>query len=132
MAPAMDSVPLAAHETVEVVEGVHLTQLVAGERTSIQHFHVEPGAAIPRHSHHHEQAGFVYRGTMVFEIGGATDASGDEDTGGDADTPEHVVGPNESYVIPGGEPHAAHNRGDDPVRGIDIFVPPRADPDWMD
>jgi quercetin dioxygenase-like cupin family protein len=110
----MDSMPLSAGETVEVVDGVHLTQLVAGERMSVQHFHIEPGATVPEHSHEHEQVGFVYRGTMVFEVGGD----------------EYAIGPNESFGIPSEEPHAARNRGDEPVRGLDIFAPPRPNPDW--
>lgn len=110
----MDSMTLSAGDTVEVVEGVHLTQLVAGERMSIQHFHIEPGATVPEHSHEHEQLGYVYRGAMVFEVAGE----------------EFVIGSNESYAIPSEEPHAAVNRGDEPVRGLDIFAPARPDPDW--
>jgi len=105
----------AEGETVEAVEGVHLTQLVVGESMSGQHFHIEPGARVPEHSHEHEQVGVVTQGTMTVIVGEA----------------EHVVGPGESYVVPGDEPHAAENRGDQPLRGIDVFSPPRADPDWQ-
>jgi quercetin dioxygenase-like cupin family protein len=112
----MDSVSLSARQTVEVVDGVHLTQLAAGDRMSVQHFHIEPGAEVPEHSHEHEQAGYVYRGAMVFVVDGT----------------EHVTGPNESYTIPPGEAHAAFNRGDEPVSGLDIFAPPRPNPDWAD
>ena len=110
----METVTQADRETVEVVDGVHLTQLAAGEETSIQHFHIEPGAEVPEHSHHHEQTGFVYAGALVFEVDGE----------------EHVVGANESFTIPSNEPHAAVNRGSEPVHGIDVFAPPRPDPDW--
>jgi len=110
----MYTAALSERETVEVVPGVHLTQLAAGERTSVQHFHIEPGAAVPEHSHHHEQSGYVYRGTLVFELDG-----------------EAVrAGPNEGFSIPSEEPHAAENRGDEPVQGIDVFSPPRPNPDW--
>jgi len=112
----MESITLSGRETHEVVDGVHLTQLAAGERMSIQHFHIEPGARVPEHSHEHEQTGFVYAGMLVFEVDGE----------------EHVIGPNESYAIPSGEPHAATNLRDDPVHGIDVFAPPRLDPDWAD
>lgn len=112
----MESVSLSARETVEVVDGVHLTQLAAGDRTSIQHFHIEPGATVPEHSHEHEQVGYVYRGTMVFDVTGE----------------EFVIGPNESFGIPSDQPHAAYNRGEEPVRGIDVFAPPRPNPDWGD
>jgi quercetin dioxygenase-like cupin family protein len=112
----MESMAPADGETVEVVEGVYLTQLVAGERTSVQHFHIEPGASVPEHSHEHEQAGYVVHGTFTFSVDGT----------------EHVISPGESYHIPGGEVHGAENRADIPVDGIDIFSPPRTNPDWME
>ena len=62
----MQTMAPADGETVEVVPGVHLTQLVAGERTSVQHFHFEPDATVPEHSHEHEQAGLITSGTLTF------------------------------------------------------------------
>ncbi|MDS0278316.1 cupin domain-containing protein [Halomicroarcula sp. S1AR25-4] len=112
----MQEVPQAASETVEVVDGVHLTQMAAGEAMSVQHFHIEPSAVVPEHSHPHEQVGYVITGTLTFEVDGE----------------EFVVGPGDSYVVPGDEPHGAENRRDDPVSGIDVFSPPRTDPDWLD
>ncbi|MFC7019462.1 MULTISPECIES: cupin domain-containing protein [Haloarcula] len=111
----MEEVPQAATETVEVVDGVHLTEMAAGERMSVQHFHFESGAVIPEHSHDHEQVGFVVRGTFTFV----------------ADGEEYVIGPGDSYVVSGGEPHRAENRTDEPVTGIDVFSPPRVDVDWQ-
>jgi len=110
----MQSMAPADGETVEVVDGVYLTQLVAGERMSVQHFHIESGATVPEHSHEHEQAGYVVSGTFTFLVDGE----------------EHVIHPGESYSIPGGVPHAAENRAEKPVDGIDIFSPPRANPPW--
>lgn len=101
-------------ETVETVEGVYLTQLAADERTSVQHFRIESGAKVPEHSHHHEQAGYVASGSGVFLVGGE----------------ELVVEAGDSYVIPGDEPHAVEVRGDEPLLGVDIFSPPRTNPDW--
>ena len=103
-------------ETVEVVDGVHLTQLVAGERSSVQHFHIEPGARVPEHSHDHEQAGLITAGTLTFVVEGE----------------DHVVETGESYVLDSREPHAAENRGEVPVDGIDVFSPPRTAPDWSE
>ena len=113
----MERVGLADRESVEAVEAVHLTQLAAGERTSIQGFEIEPGATVPEHSHHPEQTGFVYEGELTFVL---------------ADGEEVVVGPGDSFTLPGEEPHAAENRGDEPVRGVDVFAPPRPDPDWAE
>jgi quercetin dioxygenase-like cupin family protein len=111
----MQSMAPADGQTHEVVPGVHLTQLVAGERTSVQHFHIEPGAVVPEHSHEHEQAGYVVRGTATFLRDG-------EET--------EIVSPGESYVLSPDEPHAVENRADVPVEGIDVFSPPRTEPDW--
>jgi quercetin dioxygenase-like cupin family protein len=102
-------------ETVEVVDGVHLTQLVSGQRMSVQHVHIEAGARVPAHQHHFEQAGYIDEGTATFVVDG------------DA---EFVVGAGESYVLAGHETHAVENRTDDPVTGVDFFAPRRLNPDW--
>lgn len=112
----MQTVDRSERDVVEAVEGVFLAQLAAGDRMSVQHFHVEPGAAVPEHSHPHEQSGFVYEGELTFQVDGE----------------ELVVGAGESYVIPGDEPHAAVNRGDEPVDGVDVFAPPRENPPWAE
>ncbi|MFB6075465.1 MAG: cupin domain-containing protein, partial [Haloarculaceae archaeon] len=78
-------------------------------------FHIEPGARVPEHDHRHEQVGYVERGTFTFVVEGE----------------EYTIGAGDSYQIPGGEPHAAENRTDEPVSGIDVFSPPRVDPDWQ-
>jgi quercetin dioxygenase-like cupin family protein len=112
----MERESLSEHETFEAVEGVHLTQLAGGEGMSVQHFRIEPGAVVPEHEHPHEQAGWVESGEGVFMLGGE----------------ELVVGEGDSYLIPGHEPHAVEVRGDEPLVGVDIFHPPRTNPDWGD
>jgi quercetin dioxygenase-like cupin family protein len=112
----MDTRTVSDVETVEATDGVHLTQLVAGERTSVQHFHFEPGAVVPEHDHEHEQTGLVTRGALTFTVGGE----------------EVVVSTGESYVLRSDEPHAAENRGDVPATGIDVFSPPRVDVPWRE
>jgi quercetin dioxygenase-like cupin family protein len=112
----MEVVAHSARQTVEAVEGVHLTQLAVGEEMSVQHFHFEPGASVPEHDHHHEQVGYVSSGTFTFIVDGE----------------EHTVGPGDSYFVPGGEPHRVENRSEEPVDGIDVFSPPRANPDWLE
>lgn len=112
----MEDVSRADRETVEAVEGVHLTALAAGENASVQHFRFEPGAAVPEHDHPHEQVGYLVRGTLTFSVEGE----------------EYTVEAGGSYSLPGGQPHAAENRTDGPVEGIDVFSPPRTDPDWAD
>lgn len=112
----MERIGLTDSETAEPVENVYLTALVAGEETSMQGFEIEPGATVPEHSHPHEQIGFVYEGELTFQCG-------EEST---------VVEAGDSFVIPGGEPHSVENHGDVTARGIDVFSPPRTDPDWAE
>ncbi len=101
----------------EAVPNVHLAQLAAGERMSVQHFTIEAGATVPEHSHHHEQAGFIYDGELTFVL---------------ADGKEVTVEAGDAYDLAGNEVHAAENRGDVAVKGIDVFSPPRTNPDWAD
>lgn len=112
----MDYVRQSGQETVEAMDGVFLTQLAVGDRMSIQHLRMEPGSRIPDHSHHHEQVGFVYQGTQTFVL---DDGSIDVDAGN-------------SYAIRGHETHAAENNTDETMLAIDIFSPPRPDPDWLE
>ena len=110
----MERVPLSAVEATEAVDGVHLAQLAAGTEMSVPHFRIEAGATVPEHSHPHEQTGYLTAGTLTFLVDGE----------------ELTVSAGDSYAIPGGEPHAVENRGDTTVEGVDIFAPPRVNPDW--
>ena len=112
----MDVVPGADAGAVEAVDGVFLTQGAVGEETSIQLFEIEPGESVPEHEHPHEQIGMITAGAVTFVVDGE----------------ERVVEAGDTYVIPGDEPHAAANRGDEPAVGYDIFSPPRANPDWQE
>lgn len=112
----MRSVSLSDVDEVEALEGCNLAQLAAGERMSIQHFRIEPGGTVGEHDHHHEQAGFLWSGEITFIVDGE----------------EHHFSAGDSYMIAGGEPHAAENRGDEPAIGIEIFSPPRLNPPWLD
>ncbi|WP_458187026.1 cupin domain-containing protein [Haladaptatus sp. NG-WS-4] len=105
-----------ARDAVENPDGVHLAQLAAGDRASVQHFRIEPGAGVETHSHEHEQLGFVNEGELVFTVGGE----------------ERIVEADDAYVIPADEPHAAENRGDDAVVGIEVFAPARQTPPWTE
>jgi quercetin dioxygenase-like cupin family protein len=112
----MERVGRANRTTVEAVDRVHLTRLAVGDRTTIQGFEIETGATVPEHGHRHEQTGFVYEGELTFLVDGEA-------------IPVCTGG---SFTIPGGEPHAAENSGDGPVRGVEVFAPPRPDPDWAE
>lgn len=108
----MDIVSPADRETVEPLEGAFLTQVIAGDRMSVQHFRADPGGGAPEHSHEHEEVGYPVEGSLTIVVDGE----------------EHAVEAGEVYRIPGGEPHATWNRGDEPVTGIMVFSPPRPRP----
>lgn len=110
----MDLVSLSESDEPEVLDGVFLAQLAAGERTSVQHFRLEPGADVDEHSHEHEQAGYLFEGDLRFVVDGT----------------EYRVTAGDAYVIPGHTPHAVTNDGDEPGVGVEIFSPPRSDPPW--
>lgn len=113
----MDVVTEDAFTETEVETGVFLAQLAVGDEMSIQHLRIEPGGRVPSHDHHHEQVGFVYQGEQTFVL---------ED--GDAVT----ISPGESYRLESNEIHAAENRGDETLLAIDVFSPPRANPNWLE
>lgn len=110
----MELLSTAEAGETEAVPGTHLAQLVAGDRISVQHYRIEPGATVPEHSHRHEQAGFATAGEAVFRVRGE----------------ERRVTAGDGYVVPGGEPHEVESVGDVAFEGIDVFSPPRGDPDW--
>lgn len=110
----MDVQALLPEEQIEALPGVFLAQLADGDEMSIQHFHLEPGAEVPSHDHPHEQAGFIYQGAITFFL----------------DDEELVIETGDAYVIRGEELHGAANLGDEVVLGVDIFSPPRPNPDW--
>lgn len=112
----MDVVSHSDDTTAEPLPGVRLAQLAAGERMSLQHFAIDPGAEVEVHSHHHEQLGFLVSGSLDFVIDGE---------------PLRVK-PGDSYVIPGDEPHGVVNPGDEPAVGVELFSPPRPKPPWLE
>ncbi|ELZ07574.1 cupin domain-containing protein [Natrialba aegyptia] len=111
----MERRSLADVDSTEAAEGVHLALMAGSDSMNVQHFEIEPGATVEEHSHPHEQTGFIYEGELTFR------------TDGD----ELVCGPGDSYALPGDQPHAAENRGEVTVRGVDIFSPPRENPTWQ-
>ncbi len=111
----MEHVSLTDVESTEAADGVHLALMAGTDSMNVQHFEIEPGAVVEEHSHPHEQTGFIYEGTVTFVS--------------DGDTLE--CEPGDAYALPGGQPHAAENRGAETVRGVDIFSPPRENPSWQ-
>ena len=104
----MDIVSPDDRETVEPFAGAFVTQVVTGERMSVQHFRAEGGLA-PEHSHEHEEVGYPVEGSLTIVVDGE----------------DHMVEAGDVYRIPGGVSHYTWNRGDEPAVGIMIFSPPR-------
>jgi quercetin dioxygenase-like cupin family protein len=94
---------------VEAVPGVHRRVLACGEHVMIVQFTIQAGAAVPPHSHPHEQVGHVVSGRMKFQIG-------DE---------QRELGPGDGYSVPGGVVHGAV--GITEVIAVDSFHPVRDD-----
>lgn len=110
----MERISTDEENATEVAEGVFLGDLARGERAGMKYWRVESGAALPVHSHEHEQIGYVISGRLVA-------------VGGDEEIP---LNPGDSYRFPSDERHGAENRGDEPAVGVGILAPPRTKPDW--
>ncbi len=81
-----------------------------GEGVMLNLVELEPGATVPPHSHPHEQAGIVLRGTLALVVDGVT----------------HELGPMEGYTTPGGVEHSAQ-AGPEGALVLDVFQPVRED-----
>ncbi|HEY0581169.1 MAG TPA: cupin domain-containing protein [Chloroflexota bacterium] len=94
---------------IEAVPGVHRRVLSCGDQVMVVQFRIAQGAAVPPHTHPHEQVGHVVSGQMKFRIG-------DE---------ERELGPGDGYSVPGGVLHGATGITD--VIAVDSFHPVRDD-----
>ena len=93
----------------QLVEGVHLSTLVHGEKTLMGQFSIAKGSTIPPHSHPHEQTGFMVYGKLRFKV---------ED-----EVMEVFTG--DSWCIPGGAEHGVEALEESVV--IEVFSPVRED-----
>jgi quercetin dioxygenase-like cupin family protein len=82
---------------------------VYGQRLSAALYRLEPGAVVPRHSHHNEEFGQVVRGALELGVDGEV----------------CVLTEGEAFVIPGGMPHAARAL-DAGCELLECYAPPRA------
>ena len=96
-------------EPRQLLEGVDLTTLVHGEKTLMGQFKIAKGAAIPAHSHPHEQTGIMVSGKLRFNVDGEIV---DVETG-------------DSWCLPGGVEHSAEALEDSVV--VEGFAPVRED-----
>jgi quercetin dioxygenase-like cupin family protein len=71
--------------------GICRKTLAYGEKTLMTEFKLQKGAALPRHSHPHEQTGYLVRGRIRLIIGNE----------------KHEAHAGDSWCIPGGVEHGA-------------------------
>ena len=73
------------------LDGIERKTLVHGDKTLMTEFRMCKGAVLPRHSHPHEQTGYLIEGRIRLLIG----------------TEEHEALVGDSWCIPGGVEHGA-------------------------
>jgi quercetin dioxygenase-like cupin family protein len=93
----------------QVLEGIQLKTLVHGEKTLLAEFRLSKGCNLPKHSHPHEQTGYLVSGQLRLSIGRET----------------FEVGPGDSWCIPGDIEHGAEVLED--TVAVEVFSPVRED-----
>ena len=89
--------------------GIEQKTLVYGEKTLMTEFLLKKGSSLPRHSHPHEQTGYLVKGKIRLSIGAE----------------EFEAHPGDSWCIPGGVEHGAEIIEDSVA--IEVFSPVRED-----
>ena len=91
------------------IPGIEQKTLVYGERTLMTEFLLKKGIRLPKHSHPHEQIGYLVNGRIRLSIG----------------PEEKDMMPGDSWCIPSDVEHGAEILEDSVA--IDIFSPVRED-----
>ena len=89
--------------------GVEQKTLVYGEKTLMTEFLLKKGSNLPRHTHPHEQTGYLVKGKIRLLIGAE----------------EFEAQPGDSWCIPSGVEHGAEVIEDSVA--IEVFSPVRED-----
>jgi quercetin dioxygenase-like cupin family protein len=89
--------------------GIEQKTLVYGEKTLMTEFLLKKGNNLPRHTHPHEQTGYLVKGKIRLSIGAE----------------EFEAQPGDSWCIPGGVEHGAEVIEDSVA--IEVFSPVRED-----
>ena len=93
----------------ELLGKVEMKTLVYGERTLLTEFKLGKGAILPKHSHFHEQTGYLVSGRIDLTIGNVT----------------YQALPGDSWCIPANVNHHAHAHENSVA--IEVFSPVRED-----
>jgi quercetin dioxygenase-like cupin family protein len=91
------------------LEGIQRRTLAHGDKTLMTEFRLQKGSVLPRHTHPHEQTGYLVQGRMRLAIGAE----------------EYEVEVGDSWCIPGGVEHGAHIVEDSVA--VEVFSPVRED-----
>jgi quercetin dioxygenase-like cupin family protein len=93
----------------KVLDKIQQKTLVYGDKTLMAEFRLDKGALLPKHTHPHEQTGYLVSGYMELTIGNVT----------------HQVKPGDSWCIAGDVEHNAIAIADSVA--IEVFSPVRED-----
>jgi len=91
------------------IPGIEMKTLVHGKNTLMTEFLLKKGSLLPRHSHPHEQTGYLVKGRIRLSI----------------NTESFEVMPGDSWCIPGDVEHKADIIEDSVA--IEVFSPVRED-----
>jgi quercetin dioxygenase-like cupin family protein len=94
---------------VVALPGIEQKTLVHGKKTLMTEFLLERGRQLPKHSHRHEQTGYLVKGHIRLAIG----------------SEKYDVMPGDSWCIPGNMEHSAEILEDSVA--IEVFSPVRED-----
>lgn len=104
----MGFINLSDIEEKELVPGLHV-RFVHTQNMTLAYWDIEAGAAMPEHSHRHEQVVNVIEGEVEYTLGGEV----------------KIMKKNEVAVIPGNVLHSGKAVTD--CKLIDVFYPVRED-----
>ena len=90
-----------------LIVGVDFKTLVHGKNTSLHEFKLSKGSIILKHSHIHEQTGYIISGKLKFVVNDI----------------ESFSAPGDSWCIPGNVDHEVHVLEDSVI--IEVFSPVR-------
>jgi quercetin dioxygenase-like cupin family protein len=94
---------------VPALPGITRKTLAYGGKTLMTEFRLQKGAVLPRHSHEHEQTGYLVAGHIRLMIGSES----------------YEAEPGDSWCIPSGVEHGAEILED--TVAIEVFSPVRDD-----
>jgi len=93
----------------DVLDKIRQKTLVHGDKTLMAEFRLAQGAVLPRHSHPHEQTGYLVAGRLELTVGEV----------------KHHITPGDSWCIPGCIEH--HAVAVEDCVAIEVFSPVRED-----